>query len=173
VSKRFYFDEFSEDIFDDEIQQYPSNRTICNILNQQQQRIADLEAKLAESEKENRELHTAINMNIPNQIAMKDEIERLHTCIDDRIAELIKENEQLKQQLAEKDEEIDERMMAFEKRCQEYYKSKEFTIEQLEKVKEFCDGIKLSQIYVSNQDITHTQAIIEYINQLIAEIKGE
>lgn len=52
MSKRFYFDEFSEDIFDDEIQQYPSNQTICNILSQQQERIADLEAKLAEKETE-------------------------------------------------------------------------------------------------------------------------
>lgn len=46
MSKRFYFDEFSEDIFDDEIQQYPSNQTICNILNQQQERIAELEEQL-------------------------------------------------------------------------------------------------------------------------------
>ncbi|MBQ2871635.1 hypothetical protein IJE86_08030 [bacterium] len=46
MSKRFYFDEFSEDIFDDEIQQYPSNQTICNILNQQQKRIAELEEQL-------------------------------------------------------------------------------------------------------------------------------
>ena len=46
MSKRFYYDEFSEDIFDDEIQQYPSNQTICNILNQQQERIAELEEQL-------------------------------------------------------------------------------------------------------------------------------
>lgn len=63
---------------------------ICDLLNQQ--------------DKEIRELHTAINMSIPNQIAMKAEIERLHTCVDDRIAELVKENQQLKQQLAEHNE---------------------------------------------------------------------
>lgn len=58
--------------------------------------------KIKDLEQENSELHIAINMSIPTQIAMKGEIERLHTCIDDRIAELVKENEQLKQQLAEK-----------------------------------------------------------------------
>ncbi|MBQ2871633.1 hypothetical protein IJE86_08020 [bacterium] len=67
--------------------------------------FADLEAKLAESEKKNRELHTAINLSIPNQIAMKDEIDRLHTCVDKRIGELVEENTELKQQLAEKQKE--------------------------------------------------------------------
>ena len=66
-------------------------------------KISDLEAKLAELEQENRELHTSINLSIPNQIAMKDEIERLHTCIDKRISELVDENDNLKQQLAEKE----------------------------------------------------------------------
>lgn len=66
---------------------------LVDLLNQQDKRTKELE-------KENRELHTAINLSIPNQIAMKDEIERLHTCIDNRIAELEKENQQLKQQLA-------------------------------------------------------------------------
>lgn len=48
------------------------------------------------------------------------------------------EIQQLKQQLAEKYKEIDEKMMSFEKRCQEYYKSdeckKDFAIQELEKV---------------------------------------
>ena len=68
--------------------------TIEDLLNQQSKRIKELE-------QENRELHTAINLSIPNQIAMKDEYERLHTCVDNRIAELENENQQLKQQLHE------------------------------------------------------------------------
>lgn len=56
MSKRFYFDEFSEDIFDDEIQQYPSNQTICNILNQQSQRIAELEEQLKKFESIEKEI---------------------------------------------------------------------------------------------------------------------
>lgn len=57
-------------------------------------------------EKENRELHTTINLSIPNQIAMKDEIEKLHTCRDKRIDELVAENNKLEQQLADAEKEI-------------------------------------------------------------------
>ena len=40
----------------------------------------------------------------------------------------------MNKKLAKKEKEIDDRMMAFEKRCQEYYKSKEFTIDQLHEI---------------------------------------
>lgn len=43
MKQRFYFDDFSEDIYDSQIDDYPSNRTICGILNKQDQRIAELE----------------------------------------------------------------------------------------------------------------------------------
>ena len=46
MSKRFYYDEFLEEIYDEEIQTYPSNQSICGILNQQDQRIAELEEQL-------------------------------------------------------------------------------------------------------------------------------
>jgi hypothetical protein len=46
MGKRFYYDEFSEDIYDEQIDDYPSNLTICGILNDQQQRIAELEEQL-------------------------------------------------------------------------------------------------------------------------------
>mgnify|MGYP003298346875 CR=1 FL=1 len=46
MSKRFYYDEFCEEIFDEEIQTYPSNQSICGILNKQAQRIAELEEQL-------------------------------------------------------------------------------------------------------------------------------
>ena len=48
-----------------------------------------------------------------------------------------------------------------------------FCIEQLEKVKEFCDGIVLSMKYVSNQDATPIQAIIDEIDQKIRALKKE
>ena len=48
MSKRFYYDEFCEEIFDEEIQTYPSNQSICGILNKQAQRIAELEEQLQE-----------------------------------------------------------------------------------------------------------------------------
>ena len=45
MSKRFYYDEFLEEIYDEQIDDYPSNQSICGILNQQAQRIAELEDK--------------------------------------------------------------------------------------------------------------------------------
>ena len=49
MSKRFYYDEFLEEIYDEEIQTYPSNQSICGVLNQQDQRIAELEEQLKNS----------------------------------------------------------------------------------------------------------------------------
>ena len=150
------------------------------------QQIADLEAKLAESEKENKELHTAINLSIPNQIAMKDEIERLHTCVDKRISELVKENEQLKQQLSEKEtdlslarNEIDtlkhnlkiaqehDNVMCelYFNKCKEHQDKILFAVEQLEKVKGFVNNYygEYSAIVVTNfidnqiKQLTHQQ----------------
>lgn len=46
MSKRFYYDEFTCDIFDEEIEDYPSNREICATLNYQVERIAELEEQL-------------------------------------------------------------------------------------------------------------------------------
>ena len=46
MSKRFYYDEFLEEIYDEQIDDYPSNQSICGILNQQAQRIAELEEQL-------------------------------------------------------------------------------------------------------------------------------
>ena len=49
MSKRFYYDEFLEEIYDEQIGDYPSNQSICGILNQQTQRISELEEQLANS----------------------------------------------------------------------------------------------------------------------------
>lgn len=46
MSKRFYYDEFLEEIYDEQIGDYPSNQSICGILNQQAQRISELEEQL-------------------------------------------------------------------------------------------------------------------------------
>lgn len=46
MSKRFYYDEFTCDIFDEEIEDYPSNREICATLNYQAERIVELKEQL-------------------------------------------------------------------------------------------------------------------------------
>ena len=51
MSKRFYYDEFLEEIYDEQIGDYPSNQSICGVLNQQAQRIAELEEQLKNAPK--------------------------------------------------------------------------------------------------------------------------
>ena len=46
MSKRYYYDGFGEDIYDGQMDYYPSNETICETLNKQAQRIAELEEQL-------------------------------------------------------------------------------------------------------------------------------
>lgn len=46
MGKRFYYDEFCEEIFDREIQTYLSNETLYGILNKQAEQIAELEEQL-------------------------------------------------------------------------------------------------------------------------------
>ena len=46
MSKRFYYDEFLEEIYDEQIGDYPSNQSICETLNQQSERILELEEQL-------------------------------------------------------------------------------------------------------------------------------
>ena len=133
-------------------------------LNKRDKTIADLEAKITESERENRELHTAINLSIPNQIAMKDEIERLHTCVDNRIAELAKENEQLKQQLAEKEKEIEELKQS----------QNQTAIAELEKVKEWFISNSTHDCNNNALLIDYTcPAVVSLIDQQIKSLKGE
>ena len=82
---------------------------------------------------------------------------------DETLKELVKEHQMYKDleaKLAEKEKEQTDRMMAFEKRCQEYYKSNEykisFAVEKLTEVKEYCidNGyvvLKLIYDYIDNQ----------------------
>ena len=69
MSKRFYYDEFSDDIFDEQIDDYPSNFEICEILNKQQQQIEELEQKLSDlKETKAQELAEYLDTSIPEFI---------------------------------------------------------------------------------------------------------
>ena len=133
MSQRFYYNKFSEDIFDDKIQQYLSNQTICNILNQQDEQIIDLEAKLAESEKKFivannlrknsdevllnyktkkygldktiQELRK-MKLSLPEKEWYYKGFENCERQMSSHIADLTLEVKQLKQQLGEKDKKI-------------------------------------------------------------------
>lgn len=86
----------------------------------------------------------------------KEEIRKRNKRID----EIVERDKKL---FAEKDKEIEEKMMSFEKRCQEYYKSDEFkrdfAIQELEKVKDYA--------------WFNYEKFRNYLNQQIKELKGE
>ena len=92
--------------------------TVCSLLNQQDQQIADLEAKLAESEKKVKHWHNLYNerdkqfqsvrqrYHLLNKLQSNyDKKDKLHLAYM-QCAELVDENERLKQQLEEKDADI-------------------------------------------------------------------
>lgn len=141
---------------------------IVNLLNQQNKQIADLEAKLAESEK------------------------RLVNCVDfDTWQKTAKENNELKQQLAEKEKEISnlkglinerdkqiKNLKTNKKRVVEHKNNVKisFTLEQLEKVKKKFNGKRpiddLANEVGLELSYTATQ-IQKYINNQIEELKKE
>ena len=169
---KWYLDENDSDIYlrdDNGIRWNYSPKELVRILN-------DLETKLAESEKENRELHTAINLSIPNQIAMKDEIEKLHTCRDKRISELLEEHKQLKQQLAEKEKTIEEVKVywvyQYERELKSHNRDKiSFAVEQLEKVKERMSILPSVPKYNKIHELIDRVTLRELIETQIKAIK--
>ena len=136
---------------------------------------AQLKQQLAEKERENKDLHTAINLSIPNQIAMKDEIERLHTCRDERISELVEENNDLKQQLEEKEQQIEsykhtiymnmlnQEMLELRVATQDQAKIS-FAVEQLEKVKASIE-VRIVIIQENYTDDLYTEK--EYLDMTV------
>lgn len=49
---RFMLDDFANEIWDEELQNYPQNGEICETLNKQDETIAELKQQLAEKDKE-------------------------------------------------------------------------------------------------------------------------
>ena len=121
--ERYIIDRFDEDIFDTKKEYYPSNQTICEIINKQDKRIKELE----------------------------------------------QENQKLKQQLAEKDKEIEYqesmKILAVENQNKK-------AIEQLEKVKGLIANHTQELWTCENDDID--VVLYEEIDKQIKKIqKGE
>ena len=153
--ERYIIDRFDEDIFDTKKEYYPSNQTICEIINQQDKRIKELEEKYQDLKEDND--------------ATTESLYASRTYLDKNTSKmwvLEKENKQLKQQLAEKDKEIERLNLEFE--TQEDWQEKwqklydetcnlnqdkiSFAIEQLEKVKDYAQHIQGGLInYIDNQ----------------------
>lgn len=91
--ERYYYDGLGEDIYDSEIDDYPSNETICNALNQQMNCIKELESKLRVSNS----LDASLSLEHSELKKCYDSQEKL---LSQKLAEnskLTLENQQLKQ----------------------------------------------------------------------------
>ena len=140
-------------------------------------KIADLEAKLAESEEQ---------LNNSEQ-----------KCL---ICNKCQENEQLKQQLAEKDEEIKklkslvdmiDKYGQYDKDAKQiilinpdnvyadghrlvvksaHQDKISFALEQLEEVKEFCDGMKWAMVHLTKENTQTIQTVLDEINKQIKKL---
>ena len=80
--ERYIIDRFDEDIFDTKKEYYPSNQTICEIINQQDKRIKELCKQVIELNKENNILRK-----------FKDDI----LIVQENPFQFWKENQQLRQ----------------------------------------------------------------------------
>lgn len=111
--ERYYYDGLGEDIYDSEIDDYPSNETICNALNQQMNCIKELESKLRVSNS----LDASLSLEHSELKKCYDSQEKL---LSQKLAEnskLTLENQQLKQsqkQLAISElEQLKEKLMRY------------------------------------------------------------
>ena len=151
---------------------------ICSLLNKQDQRIADLEAKLAEFEKfmkgnkfnDIQDVQNAINGIFQD---IFDEKHKVWISICDRFAKCEQENKQLKQQLAEKEEEFKEYRFKERNIFGMIEKIHQDKIELLENLKDYLNEMACVPKYNSIHELINRIDLIEYIDTLIKEIKGE
>ena len=140
---------------------YLSLKDCCKVLNQQNQQIKDIETKLAESE---------------------EAIKYLKGIKRYDIGEMLTENAELKQQLAEKEKEIENLYnrlnskqkfyeMGLEKDYKEY-------LSRLNKLEKQCDQDKISFCIEKLEKVKHYAkhiqgGLIDYIDNQIEELKKE
>lgn len=80
--------------------------------------------------KENADIHTAVNQTIVNTLMIKEDNNRLRTCIDNRIVEL---KQQLKDNTKQVCEKIIDRMQNIEFNCDTDFQSMISILDQIEK----------------------------------------
>lgn len=117
--ERYIIDRFNGDIFDTKKGYYPSNQTICEIINQQDKQIKELK-------KENKELEIKLD-KCGTELVNAESL----------VSYLENENKQLKQQLHDLPKKIVEEIRkqicedCFWKKCEEQYCEFYFIIEYL------------------------------------------
>ena len=136
-------------------------------------KIAELEAKLAESEKTEDGAFWFEKWQ-----HKKRDYDSVYKAYIENCAEV----DQLKQQLADKEKEETKRMEDFEKGCQEYYKSNQRVIDELEKVKEIFGRVRwyqgscnlgFGEAKCFDDKLVSWIDVEKEIDQQIKELKGE
>lgn len=131
-------------------EEYVTLDELVPILNQQSKQISDLEAKLAENEMESSARYRAWQEEV-------GECDRLRVALAD-----------VRKQLEEKDKEITQRLVIQER---DYTQDKiSFALEQLEKVKEFCQNSDGFNKY--GQSI-RVESVVDFIDCAIEDLKGK
>lgn len=159
--------------------------------------VADLEAKLAESEKKVKHWHDLYNerdkqfqsvrqrYHLLNKLQSNyDKKDKLHLAYM-QCLELVEENEKLKQQLAEKDREIEyykKQAKKFNNEAQKYFEDAycndsiyqdkiSFCIEQLEKVKETTECVLDNALKNSSLNQSYYDRLLDEIDNQINQLK--
>lgn len=167
-----------------------SRTDMWNKLIEQQDKIADLELKLAESEGKvavGRFWHSAYEGKQLDYDKLNNDYNKQEKLLSEVLANKSKlqfEFDQLQQQLAEKEKEIEVLQHYNDRLAQGIYHSYgehfvlkirqdkiSFAVEQLEKVKAFCDGMKWSMVYITQEDTTTIQTVLDEIDNQIKQLK--
>lgn len=151
--------------------------------------IADLEAKLKESEKLGKRMYEQkeyaekiLRMSTHEETKEICKLKQQLAETDKLMQEYLSKCLSLEQQLAEKEKEVTKQMEDFEKRCQEYYKGDEikydFAIETLEKLRHDIWTNQSDDGYTDMQvDLYDLNDMIDVAKMMlldeIEELKGE
>lgn len=140
--------------------------TVCSLLNKQDQQIADLEAKLAESERKNFELLTKLNLK---------EYAPAFCTLADRDCEALGQIEELKQQLEEKekDNQFFKKMYLSEKQKNDNYHTKKYGLDKpVEELRKIKLNSKEKEIYYKGFDNCERQ-FATHIAELEQQLKSQ
>ncbi len=155
----------------DEFKNLDTNETfygyqVCELLEQKDQRIAELEAKLAESENQCREckhLNKKIELNIKNKLMAENcELQKQLAENEKEISEYVKIVDDLHKQLSDK--------------CDFCDKTKDqdkisFAVSELEKVKETTECVLDNALKNSSLNESYYDRLLDEIDNQINELK--
>lgn len=164
--ERYYYDGLGEDIYDSEIDDYPSNKTICDTLNQQSKLIKEFEEKIK---------------NCENCLVLDYSSGEWR-----KISDMQQENKQFK-------EELDRYSELFKMKNKDFYgiekseyeklqkgtkeiikqSQKQLAIRELEKLKDTVECVLNNALKNSSLNQSYYDRLLDEIDNQINKLKGE